>query len=67
MADAVTLYGDLDREDAYDAHDPIPVRLAVLVRVLHAIEAEPDAARAERRRIEVARLLRRIADELTDG
>lgn len=61
------MIGDVDPEDAYDAGDPHPVRLAVIARAAASIDADPDRDRAGRRRVELARLLRRIADELAEG
>ena len=58
------MIGDKDPEDAYDAGDPVPVRLAVIIRVLASIVEEPDAERAERRRRNVRRLLLNIAEDV---
>lgn len=61
------MIGDKDPEDAYDATDPIPVRLLVLIRVLLALEDESDVLRRDRRRVDVARLLVNVARDLDDG
>ena len=57
-------YGDDEPEDAYDATDPLPERLAVIRRIAQALAAETDEERRARRRALIARLLRRIAEEL---
>lgn len=58
------MIGDHDPEDNYDAEDPIHVRLAVLAQVVRSLDVEADPDRAAFRRADVARLLRRIADEV---
>ena len=64
---AAVSFGDFDPEDAYDAADPIPVRLALLARIAVAIAADPDLDRAARRRLGLVLLLRTIADEVASG
>lgn len=59
------MIGDNDPEDAYDAEDPVDVRLAVLARVVLSLDLEDDPDRAAFRRTDLARLLRRIADEVS--
>jgi hypothetical protein len=63
----VSDFGDADPEDTWDDGDPVSVRLALLVRIVTAIDVEPDIDRAVRRRIEVVRLLRKLADEMAGG
>lgn len=64
----MTVFGDADPEDGYDASDPIPTRLFVIGRIVEALAREPDPARRARRRENVLRLLRLIADEIdADG
>lgn len=60
------MIGDVDPEDAYDASDPIPVRLAVLGRVVAAILAERGThpARADRRRVDALRVLRALVADV---
>ena len=58
-------FGDTDPEDAYDASDPLAVRLAVLARVAAALDDDPD--RREVRRAGLARLLAVIVDQLGAG
>ena len=60
------MIGDADPEDGYDAADPIPVRLAVLGRVVAAVIAERGTApgRAERRRADAVRVLRNLLADL---
>lgn len=60
------MIGDADPEDAYDAGDPIPTRLALLARIVLVLEQDPVADRRVRRRRDAVRLLRAIADELGD-
>jgi hypothetical protein len=57
-------FGDFDPEDAWDDSDPINIRLALAVGILTSALADPDAERGLRRRIELARLLRKLSDEL---
>ncbi len=63
------MIGDNDLEDAYDAGDPIPVRLHLLARIVAALDTDddPDLERHHFRRAEVVRLMRRIADEVANG
>lgn len=61
------MIGDNDPEDAYDASDPLPVRLSVLARVADSLAGELDPERLARRRADLARLLSAIAAELGDG
>lgn len=63
----MSTFGDKDPEDAYDASDPVDQRLALVVRILSSIADERDVIRAERRRIDVLRILTNIAEELGDG
>jgi hypothetical protein len=56
--------GDHDPEDSYDAGDPVPVRLAVIIRILAAIADDPDPDRADRRRRDVRRLLLNVAEDV---
>ena len=58
------MIGDKDPEDAWDDGDPINVRLALLVRILAAVAADGDISRAERRRLDALRLIRKVAVEL---
>ena len=61
-------YGDKDPAEVYDAGDPIPVRLLLIVRILEAIDnAVEETERRRRRRRDVVRLLRNIADELANN
>ena len=57
-------FGDVDREDAYDASDPIPTRLFIIGEIIVALEREPDPARRARRRAEVVRLLAALTGEV---
>lgn len=59
-------FGDSDPEDVWDDGDPVPARVFLLARIVTAIEADPDLDRQVRRRIEVVRLLRKVADELAN-
>ena len=56
---------DTEPEDLYDATDPIPIRLAIIVGIVNAATAQ-EATRA-RRLLLVARLLHEIVSELDDG
>ena len=58
------MIGDDDPEDAYDASDPLDVRLHVLARVAAALDTDP--ARRAARRAGLVALLRAIADEIAD-
>lgn len=60
-------FGDADPEDTWDDVDPVPVRLALLARIVTSVEQDPDSDRRDRRRTEVVRLLRKVADELANG
>jgi len=60
----VSNFGDVDREDAYDASDPIPTRLFIIGEIIVALEREPDPARRARRRAEVVRLLAALTGEV---
>jgi hypothetical protein len=56
---------DTEPEDLYDASDPIPIRLALIVGIINAATAnEPTRAR---RLVLVARLLHEIVEELNGG
>jgi hypothetical protein len=59
----VTEFGDFDPEDAYDAGDPLRLRVAVLRRIVEHLRDEPDPARRERRRLDALRLLDNLDDE----
>ena len=48
-------FADYDPEDAFDDADPVPVRLAVLERVVAALRASSD--RREARRVDALRLV----------
>ena len=50
------MIGDADPADGYDASDPDPVRLAVLARVVDALEAG-DPHRGESRRLDALRVV----------
>ncbi len=63
----MTVYGDADPEDAYDASDPYPNRLAVIARIIVALEREPDPARRRTRRDGVVRLLAALTGEVATG
>ena len=56
------MIGDKDVEDVYDATDPVPVRLAVLERIVDAIHAG-DPFRREIRRLEAIRVAGNLASE----
>jgi len=53
---------DTEPEDLYDASDPLPIRLAIIVGIVNAATAD-ETTRA-RRLLLVARLLHKIVDEL---
>lgn len=55
-------YGDADPEDAYDAGDPIPVRLDVLERIVASLRANRDD-RFDARRRDAVRLIVRLGEE----
>ena len=59
------MIGDDDPEDAYDASDPLAVRLTVLARVAATLDDDP--ARRAHRRDDLRRLLVAIADELDEA
>lgn len=59
----MTDFGDKDPEDAYDAGDPIPVRLGILERVVIALYTQPDDGRHGHRRDDALRVLAEIAVE----
>lgn len=61
------MIGDDDPEDAYDASDPLDVRLAVIALIVKALATDVDVARRARRRADVVRLLERITDEVRNG
>ena len=54
-------YADKDVEDVYDAGDPVPVRLAVLERIVAAIPADP--TRRDIRRLDAIRVAGALARE----
>ena len=56
------VFDDADPEDAYDASDPIDIRLIVIGKAI--ISARSDPARGFARRTEIARLLRNIVAEV---
>lgn len=58
------MIGDHDPEDEYDASDPIPERLRVIVRVVASIAEDTSPYRAAVRRAIAARMLRNLADDL---
>lgn len=57
------MFGDADPEDAYDAGDPIDVRLRVIAAAVAAAVADP-TPRAVHRRHDLSRLCRALALEL---
>ncbi len=59
------MIGDADPEDAYDAGDPVDVRLALIAWAIES--ARTDALRGYLRRLGIARLLRDIAREVEHG
>lgn len=61
---SVSSIGDTEPEDAYDASDWLEERLAVIVKILQARDADTDGRRRERRTAELLRLLGNIATEL---
>lgn len=67
------MIGDKDPEDAYDAGDPVPVQVDVLIRVVdHLQDVETDGARLELRRVDALRLVanlerRRVTDPRLAG
>jgi hypothetical protein len=61
MADGPGVIGDVDPEDAYDAGDPVGVRLAVLERIVVALYESTD--RRESRRVDALRLVRNLGEE----
>ena len=64
----MTVFGDADPEDAYDATDPIPTRLFIIGQIIDALDREPDPARRQVRRAEVVRLLAALtAEVVADG
>ena len=62
----MSVIDDVEPEDAYDASDRLEERLAVIVRILQARDADTDPQRRSRRTAELQRLLDNIAGEL-DG
>lgn len=60
-------FGDVDREDAYDASDPIPTRLFIIGEIIVALEREPDPDRRQLRRDGVVRLLNALTGEVATG
>lgn len=63
----MTDFGDFDPEDEYDAGDPLPVRLAVIGRIIEALEFDADRDRRARRRAGVVRLLAALTAEVVAG
>ena len=60
-------YGDKDPEDAYDAGDPVPVRLEILERIVTALESDPMDRRVDVRRRDALRLVANLeADAAKD-
>ena len=59
-------FGDFDPEDAYDAGDPLRLRVAVLRRIVEHLRDERDERRRERRRLDALRLLDNLDDEVGD-
>jgi hypothetical protein len=57
------MIGDKDPEDAYDASDPIGVRLARLAKIIEAIRVSSDERR-EARRVDALRLIANLEIEL---
>ncbi len=55
---------DTEPEDLYDASDPVPIRLAVIVGIVNAATAN-ETTRA-RRLLLVARLLHEVVEEMGD-
>jgi hypothetical protein len=66
VAGDVTGFGDADPEDAYDASDPIPVRVRALARIAAGV-ADDTTYRALVRARALAVLLARLADDLEAG
>ena len=64
---AVNGFGDHDPEDEYDASDPPHIRLAVIVKIVQALDFERDLSRRARRRATVVRLLRNLAADVESG
>lgn len=58
--------GDKDPEDAYDAGDPIAVRLDVLTRAVTQLRASPGDARRRVRRDDLIRVIFQFGHELSD-
>ena len=54
---------DFDVEDAYDATDPVKDRLAVLERVVDALEVDQGDGRFEARRTDALRLVANLDRE----
>ena len=64
----MTIFGDIDPEDAYDASDPIPTRLFVIGQIIESLELDADRARRAIRRADVVRLLAALtAEVVADG
>ena len=63
----MTIFGDADPEDAYDAADPIPTRLFVIGQIIEALDHDPDLARRRVRRAEVVRILAALTAEVVAG
>lgn len=60
-------FGDVDPEDAYDASDPLHVRLLVIAKIVESLDSDPDLPRRTRRRSGVVRLLHTVTDEVGAG
>lgn len=60
------MIGDVEPDDVYDATDPLPVRLAVIGRIVASLVTEYGTApaRADRRRRDVLRLLDGVVADL---
>ena len=51
------MIGDTDPEDAYDATDPLEVRVAVLALIVAGIREDPDDVRRAARRRDALRVV----------
>jgi hypothetical protein len=62
----MTVFGDKDPEDAYDAGDPLDLRLAVIERTVTALRDAPADSRRRTRRDDLIRVLLALDHELFD-
>jgi hypothetical protein len=51
------MFGDFDPEDAWDDTDPVERKIAMLDKIAHSINGDPDETRRSARHVNAERLL----------